>query len=319
MSEEQWLPFWPPVASNTAVSVDRLFIGEFALSIVILGLVFGMIIVFSIRYRRGSAADRGNRVKKTWHWEIGWTVGSLAVFLCLFVWGANAYVWLFEPPRHPDLEIYVIGKQWMWKMEHPGGQREIDELHLPVDKTVRLLMTSEDVIHSFFVPAFRVKHDVLPGQYETMWFKPTETGRFRIQCAQFCGTQHAHMIGDVVVESEAEYAQWLTTQGVHASLAQQGEALFRADGCSGCHSANSTVHAPSLAGIYGRVVHLQSGEARIVDETYLRDCILLGGAHIDVAGYPPVMPSFAGKISEGDILELISYIQSLSSQPGGSP
>jgi cytochrome c oxidase subunit 2 len=180
-------------------------------------------------------------------------------------------------------------------------------------------MTSEDVIHSFFVPAFRVKHDVLPGQYETLWFKPTETGRFRIECAQYCGTQHAHMIGDVVVESQADYARWLTTQGVHRSLAQQGEALFRSLGCSGCHGANSTVHAPSLAGIYGRIVYLQNGAERTVDESYLRDCILLGGARIDVAGYQPVMPAFAGKVGEDDVLKLIAYIQSLSNEPQASP
>jgi cytochrome c oxidase subunit II len=315
----QWLPFWPRAASNTAVSVDRFFIGELALSLVILAFVFGMMIVFGVRYRRGSSADRGNRVKKTWHWEIGWTVGSLAVFLVLFVWGANAYVWLYEPPRHPDLEIDVVAKQWMWKMEHSGGQREIDELHLPVGKTVRLLMTSEDVIHSFFVPAFRVKHDVLPGQYETLWFRPTETGRFRIECAQYCGTYHAQMTGYVVVESPGDYAHWLTTQGVHGSLAEQGEALFRSLGCSGCHGTNSTVHAPPLAGIFGRTVHLADGTARKVDESYLRDCILLGGAHIDVAGYPPIMPAFAGKVGEDDILKLIAYIQSLSSEARASP
>ena len=315
----QWLPFWPKVASNTAVSVDKIFIGELALSLLILCFVFGMMIVFGVRYRKGSTADRGNLVKKTWHWEIAWTTGSLAVFLALFVWGANMYAWLYEPPRHTDLEIYVVAKQWMWKVEHPGGQREINEVHLPVGKTVRLLLTSEDVIHDFFVPAFRVKHDVLPGQYETFWVKPTETGRFRLECAQYCGTQHAHMIGDIVVETPAQYAQWLSAQGVHESLAQQGEKLFRSYGCSGCHGANSTVHAPSLIGLYGRVVHLQNGDVTTADERYLRDCILLGASHTRVAGYPPIMPAFAGQIGEDDLMKLVAYIQSLSRQQQASP
>ncbi|HWI28291.1 MAG TPA: cytochrome c oxidase subunit II [Stellaceae bacterium] len=315
----QWLPFWPPDASNTAASIDKIFIGELSLSLVILCFVFGMMIVFGVRYRRNSAADRSNLVKKTWHWELTWTTGSLAVFLALFVWGANMYLWLYEPPRHPGLEIYVVAKQWMWKAEHPGGQREINEVHLPVDKVVRLLLTSEDVIHDFFVPAFRVKHDVLPGQYQTLWFKPTETGRFRLECAQYCGTQHAHMIGDIVVQSQADYARWLSQQGVHKSLAQQGEQLFRSFGCSGCHGANSTVHAPSLTGLYGRVVHLQDGTTTTADERYLRDCILLGASHIQVAGYPPIMPSFAGQIGEDDLMKLVAYIQSLSRQQQASP
>ena len=315
----QWLPFWPRVASNTAASVDKIFIGELALSAVILCFVFGMMIVFGVRYRKNSTADRSDLVKKTWHWEIAWTTGSLAVFLALFVWGANMYVWLYEPPHRADLEIYVVAKQWMWKVEHPGGQREINEVHLPVGKTVRLLLTSEDVVHDFFVPAFRVKHDVLPGQYESFWFKPTETGRFRLECAQYCGTQHAHMIGDIVVETAAQYAQWLSAQGVHESLAQQGEKLFRSYGCSGCHGANSTVHAPSLTGLYRRVVHLQNGGVTTADERYLRDCILLGASRIEVAGYPPIMPAFAGQIGEDDLMKLVAYIQSLSRQQQASP
>ncbi len=307
----QWVPFWPPDASVTAQSVDMLTIGELALVAVILCFVFGLMLVFGLRYRRGSRADRSHLVEKTWHWEIGWTVGSLAAFLALFVWGANMYIWLFKPSP-ADLEIYVVAKQWMWKAEHPGGQREINELHVPLGKSVRLLLTSQDVVHSFFVPAFRVKHDVLPGQYETFWFKPTETGRFRLVCTQYCGTEHAHMGGDIVVMPQAEYAHWLTTQGVHESLAQQGEALFRKYGCSGCHDPHSTVHAPSLVGLYGSIVHLQSGETTIADERYLRDCILLGASRIVPAGYPPVMPAFAGQLGEDDLIKLIAYIQSLA-------
>jgi cytochrome c oxidase subunit 2 len=314
---QQWLPFWPRDAAVTASRIDTLVIAELAIVALILCFVFGLMIVFGLRYRRGSSADRTHLVRKTWHWEIGWTAGSLAGFLALFVWGANLYVWLYQPPRG-DLEIYVVGKQWMWKLQHPGGQREINELHVPVNKTVRLLLASQDVIHSFFVPAFRVKHDVVPGQYQTFWFKATETGRFKLQCTQYCGTQHAHMVGDIVVMSDADYTRWLGTQGVHESLAQQGEALFRRYGCSGCHGANSTVHAPSLVGVYGSIVHLQDGSAVIADERYIRDSILLPRSQI-VAGFPPVMPSFAGQIGEDDLMKLVAYIQSLSRGQEASP
>jgi cytochrome c oxidase subunit 2 len=209
------------------------------------------------------------------------------------------------------MQIFIVGKQWMWKAQHPGGQREINELHVPLGQTVRLVLTSQDVIHSFYIPAFRLKHDVVPGQYETFWFKATEPGEFRLQCAEYCGTQHAHMGGKVVVMRPAEYAQWLTNQGSSETLAQQGEALFRKYGCSGCHGANSTVHAPSLAGVYGSLVHLEGGATVVADDRYIRDSILLPRSQI-VAGYPPIMPSFAGQIGEDDLLKLVAYIQSLA-------
>jgi cytochrome c oxidase subunit 2 len=180
-----------------------------------------------------------------------------------------------------------------------------------VGKTVRLVLASQDVIHSFFIPAFRIKHDVVPGQYETVWFKATRTGEYRIECSEYCGTQHAHMRGTVVVMEPTAYAQWLRDQGVKESLARQGEALFRQYGCSGCHAGSSTVHAPSLNGLYGRLVHLQDGSTVKADERYIRDSILLPKSQV-AAGYPPVMPSFAGQIGEDDLLKLMAYIQSLA-------
>ena len=269
-----------------------------------------MMFGFCLRYRAGSIASRANLTEKTWHWEIGWTTATLVLFLIGFVWGAAVYIWLYQSPPG-DLEVYVVGKQWMWKMEHPGGQREIDALHVPVDKTVRLVLASQDVIHSFFIPAFRIKHDVVPGQYETVWFKATKTGTYQIECSEYCGTQHAHMRGEVVVMEPAAFARWLRDQGVNQSLAQQGEALFREHGCSGCHGENSTVHAPTLVGVYGSIVHLQDGSAVRADERYLRDCILLPRT-FTVAGYPPVMPDFAGQLGEDDLVKLIAYIKSLA-------
>jgi cytochrome c oxidase subunit II len=304
-----WVPFWPATSAVSGGVVNSLFVAELGVCAAILALVFGLIWVFCIKYRRTAPAGRAVPSQRSWAIEIGWTAATLAAFLGLFVWGASIYVWLYKPPP-ADLEVYVVGKQWMWKIEHPGGQREIDALHVPIGKTVRLVLASQDVIHSFFIPAFRVKHDVVPGTLETMWFRPTQTGVFPIECAEFCGTQHAHMLGEVVVMEPAAYARWLTQQGPEQSLAQQGEALFRKHGCSGCHGANSTVHAPSLAGLYGRLVHLSDGSSVRADERYIRDSILLPKKEI-VAGYPPIMPSFAGQIGEDELMKLIAYIQSL--------
>jgi len=311
----RWIPFWPETAAVNAVAVNNLYLAELGLSALIMATVVAMMLMFCIRYRKGSAASRADRVQKTWHFEIGWTTATLVAFLVLFVWGASIYIWLYQTPR-PDEEVYVVGKQWMWKIQHPGGQREIDALHVPVDKTIRVVMASEDVIHSFFVPAFRIKHDVVPGTLEAIWFKPTKTGTFKLECTQFCGLQHATMQGDIVVLSGSDYARWLTQQGVHESLAEQGEAVFRAHGCSGCHDANSTVHAPSLAGLYGTYVHLQDGSVRLADEAYIRDCILTPRS-FTVAGYLPVMPDFSGQLGEDDLMKLVAYIKSLGRQESG--
>lgn len=307
----QWLPFWPASSADSAGIVDLLYVSELLICSAVLFLVFGLMGLFCIRYRRGSAAIRSAQVKKTWVWEIGWTAATLIAFLALFVWGADVYAYLYEPPPS-NLEIYVVGKQWMWKIQHPGGQREIDTLHVPVGETVRLVLASEDVIHSFYIPAFRVKHDVVPGTYETFWFKASKPGDFRLECAEFCGTQHAHMGGHVIVMTPADYAEWLTRQGVSGSLAEQGEALFRTYGCSGCHGTHSSVHAPPLAGLYGGVVRLQNGRTVIADKRYIRDSILLPASQV-VAGYEPLMPSFAGQINEEDLSKIIAYIQSLAS------
>jgi cytochrome c oxidase subunit 2 len=306
---DRWIPFWPDTAAVNAVAVNNLYIAELIVSGLITATVVGMILTFGIRYRRGSDASRANLVQKTWRFEVAWTVATLVAFLLLFIWGAAIYIWLFQPPR-ADEEVYVVGKQWMWKVEHPGGQREIDALHVPVDKTIRIVMASEDVIHSFFVPAFRIKHDVVPGTLETIWFKATKTGVFRLECTQYCGLQHATMQGEVVVMPAPDYARWLTDQGVNKSLAEQGADVFRAHGCSGCHDQGSTVHAPSLAGLYGTLVHLQDGTVRLADEAYIRDCILNPRA-FTVAGYPPVMPDFEGQLGEDDLLKLVAYIKSL--------
>jgi cytochrome c oxidase subunit 2 len=309
----EWLPFWPKNAALSASVVDTIMFGELALIAAILCLVFGMMIVFCVRWRRDSLAARTAVGSKSWRMEIGWTSATLAGFFVLFAFGANAYLFLYRPPAHADLDLYVVGKQWMWKIQHPGGQREIDAIHVPVNRTVRIVLASQDVIHSLFLPEFRLKHDAVPGQFETFWFRPTRTGTFQLECSEFCGTEHAHMIGSVTVMTEADYARWLRDQGVAESLSQHGAAVFRSNGCSGCHGTNSTVHAPSLAGLYGSIVHLNDGRAMRADERYIRDCILLP-EHERVAGYPPVMPSFAGQLSEEDLIAILAYIKSLSAE-----
>ena len=315
-STYSWIPFWPPTASNTGNVVNSLFVAETALAFAILATVIGLISTYLVLYRRGTAFSRADRVKKTWHFEIGWTTATFLLFFVAFAWGASIYIWMYQTPRG-DLEVYAVGKQWMWKFQHPGGQREINTLHVPVGKKVRVVIASQDVIHSLFIPAFRLKRDAVPGTYETMWFEADKTGTYMLECSEYCGTEHAHMRGEIVVMSVPDYTNWLRQRGVHDSLAQEGEQLFRAHGCSGCHGANSTVHAPSLVGIYGTYVHLQDGSVRHADEAYLRDCILRPRS-FTVAGYPPIMPDFSGQLSEDDLIELIEYIRSLSAGNKGS-
>ncbi|MBV9859383.1 MAG: cytochrome c oxidase subunit II [Alphaproteobacteria bacterium] len=309
------LPVLPPTASNHAVELNWLFAGLLGTTGAVLLLVFWLMLLFCVRYRRGSAAVRPSPSQKSWHWEVTWTAATFVAFLALYFWGADFFLRLRRAPAGAT-EIFVVGKQWMWKAEHPGGQREIDTLHLPVNRPVRLVMTSQDVIHDFFVPAFRVKQDVLPGRYEDLWFTPTEVGTFPLFCAEFCGTEHAHMGGEVIIMEPAAFSDWLEAERPSGSLAEQGAALFRQYGCSGCHGPNSTVHAPPLEGLYGRPVPLQSGAVVMADEAYLRDSILQPQAQI-AAGYPAVMPSFAGQIGEEDLMKLIAYIKSLAPRAAG--
>jgi cytochrome c oxidase subunit II len=304
--------------SSAAVMTDRLLLGLLLVSAAVLALVFGLMVLYLVRYRHNSPTIRGEIADKTFRFEISWTVATMVVFFGLFIWGSFLYVEMFQSPK-TALKVYVVAKQWMWKAEHAGGQREIDSLHVPVDKTVELVLTSEDVIHDFFLPAFRLKRDVLPGQYETLWFKAQKTGTFHLFCAQFCGTSHAAMIGTVQVMSGPDYAGWLARNGTSGTLAQQGQALFIRYGCDGCHGGHGTVRAPSLNGLYGSPVPLSDGTTTIADERYIRDSILQPRRQV-VASFQPVMPSFSGVVSEEDLVKLVAYVQSLAanSQPGGN-
>ena len=303
------LPFWPPTASGYASQINVLFGALLIVGALTAGLVFFLMLFFANKYRHGSNADRSGTTKKTWRFEVSWTAATLLIFVGLAVWGADIYLHLYNPPANA-VQIFVVGKQWMWKAQHPGGQREINELHVPVGQPIRLVLASQDVIHSFFIPALRIKQDVVPGRYETMWFRADKVGRYHLFCAEYCGTDHAHMGGWITVMEPRDFGRWLQAQGGEETLAAQGKDLFRRYGCSGCHEAGGTVRAPRLEGVFGSPVPLSDGSVVIADERYVRDSILDPKAQV-AAGYAPVMPTFAGQIGEDDLAKLVAYVESI--------
>jgi cytochrome c oxidase subunit 2 len=300
-------------ASTAAPRFDHLFTFMLVLCGLVAVAVCTLIVVFSIRYREGSVVSRGH-IGRHRGLELTWTVTPLLIFIGMFMWAGRDFVDLYQPPADA-LPVYIVAKQWMWKLQHRSGRREINELHVPLGQPVRLLMTSQDAIHSLFVPAFRLKQDVVPGRYTSLWFTATQLGEFQLFCAEYCGTEHSRMLGRIVVMQPGEYARWLASGAGEPGLAQYGFARFRQLGCSGCHSPASTVHAPSLDGIIGRTVHLQDGRSIVADENYVRDSILLPKKDV-VAGFEPVMPSFAGQVSEEDIQALIAYLRSTGPETG---
>lgn len=314
---------FPEAASTQAYQTDRLFLLLFVVSAAIVLLVVTLVVVFSIRYRRDSTVSRPELAALTSReFEIAWTSGTFFLALFLFGWTGSTQLSTLAAPKNA-IEVHVEAKQWMWKTQHSNGVREINALHVPVNEPVRLIMTSEDVIHSFFVPAFRIKKDVLPGRYTETWFKATQIGTQHLFCTQYCGTQHSHMIGEIVVMTHDDFARWLRAQPEAGDLAKQGEALFVSLGCSGCHATSTAtqpiglaVHAPGLAGVYGGPVHLSDGRTVIADDAYIRDSILQPAKDV-VAGYEPLMPSFQGLVGDDEILRLTAYIRSLKDK--GTP
>jgi cytochrome c oxidase subunit II len=303
------LPLFPEQASTFAERVDALYYYLLSVSGFFTLLIFALIFLFAIKYRRRSEDERPRPILGSLPLEVVWIAIPFILVMVMFGWGASLYFTAFSPPADA-LEIFVVGKQWMWKVQHPEGRREINELHVPIGYPVKLTMTSQDVIHSFYVPAFRIKMDAVPGRYTSTWFQASKTGTFHLFCAEYCGTAHAGMGGQVVVMRPSEYEQWLRTGAPEEPLAAAGERLFQQLGCSGCHSPNSIVRAPPLEGIYGKPVPLQSGHVVTADESYIRDSILLPQKDV-VAGYAPVMPTFQGRISEEELMQIIAYIRSL--------
>jgi len=312
-----FFPLWPVAASEHAHSVDLLVIAFSVLIVALSAPVFILMAWFAVKYRRGKPADRRHPVhRKTWA-EVSWSAIPFFLILGFFVWSSVLFYQLYHPP--PDaLEINVVAKRWMWKFQHPGGQAEINELHVPTGKPVKLLMTSQDVIHSLYLPALRLKQDVLPDRTTTEWFNADKPGTYILTCAEFCGTDHSQMGGRLIVQTPQDYARWLDKSGVGMSLAEQGEALFVKVGCSGCHSPAATVHAPQLQGLYGRQVPLDNGRTVTADDSYIRDSILEPQKDV-AAGYPRIMPTFKNVLSEADISKLIAFIKSTPSTGSAHP
>jgi cytochrome c oxidase subunit II len=302
------LPLWPARASVAAANVDALYIFLVALSVFMCVAIFTMILVFAVKYRRrpGVVAEQ---IEGSTALEITWSVIPMIIFTFIFAWGAVIY-FRERTPVPGATQIYVVAKQWMWKLQHEEGQREINELHVPVGRDVELIMTSQDVIHSFYVPAFRIKQDVLPGRYTTFSFHPTKVGVYHLFCAEYCGTQHSGMIGKIVVMEPAQYEAWLSG-GPAIPLPQAGQRLFAELGCSTCHRADSQGRGPTLEGVFGKPVMLEDGRTVMADENYIRESILTPAAKV-VEGFKPVMPVFQGLVSDEQLNALVAYVKSLA-------
>ena len=308
-------PLWPARASTTAGSVDALYIFLVALSLFMSVAIFTMICIFALRYRRRKGRE-AEQIEGSTLLELTWSAIPLVIFMFIFAWGAVIYFKERTAPRGAT-QVYVVAKQWMWKLQHEEGQREINELHVPVGRDVEMIMTSQDVIHSFYVPAFRIKQDVLPGRYTTLWFHPMRSGTYHLFCAEYCGTQHSGMIGQVVVLEPAQYEAWLSGGLASGSLASTGQNIFQQLGCITCHRSDTQGRGPNLVGIFGKPVQLEDGRTVTADENYIRESILNPSAKI-VSGFKPIMPVFQGLVSEEQLNALVAYIKSLNQPPAGA-
>ena len=315
-------PLFPDSASSLSGRVDFVYFVVIGISIFFTILIAALVTFMAIRYRRGSDVDRSHPVSHSLPLELTWIIGPLGIVIVIFVLGMQVFFEMFNPPKNAS-DIYVVAKQWMWKVQHPQGRSEINEIHLAAGKPVRLLMTSQDVIHSFYVPAFRMKQDVLPGRLTSEWFLPTKPGRYHLFCAEYCGTNHSRMGGWAVVMEPAEFEKWLKGSNEGGSdamptMAATGARLFEKYHCTGCHGEMSEFRAPKLAGVYGGQVPIMHGkEVEFVraDDRYIRDSILLPKSQV-VAGYEPVMPSFQDILKEDELLQIMEYIKSIGRKEG---
>ena len=308
------LSIWPAAASASAVEADHLIL---AFTVVILLLtvpIFVAITYFAVRYRAGKTANRTHSDARSNLVELSWMIIPFVLTLGFFFWGAR----IFDEHRHVPpgaLQVNVIGRQWMWKFQHPGGQSEIDNLHVPLGQPVLMRMISQDVIHALYVPALRIQMDVLPDRYTEMWFKADKAGTFHLFCSEYCGTDHSVMDGELTIMQPTDYQDWLSHSGSDATLAAAGEALFMSYGCSGCHADHSTIRAPTLAGLYGKPVPLEAGGTVTADDSFIRDKILMPDTN-KIAGYRQVMPGFKGLIAEDDLIRLVAYIKASGQKTG---
>lgn len=307
---------FPDQASTAAGEVDALFFFMLAVTGAMAVLLAGTILTFIVRYRRRSEDELPVQLEGSNRLELAWSILPLGMFMVFFFWGASIYLNNSQPPSNA-MQVYVVGKQWMWKFEHEEGQQEINELHVPIGRPIKLVMTSQDVIHSLFVPDFRIKQDVLPNRYTVMWFQATKIGRYRIFCAQYCGTEHAQMTGYVQVMDPAAYQDWLAG-GANAaqSPAASGQKLFEQFGCASCHRPDGRGPGPSLAGVFGAPVNLEGGGTAVADENYVRESILDPTAKV-VLGFKPIMPSYRGRLTDEQLFDLIAFVRSIGSPRSG--
>jgi cytochrome c oxidase subunit 2 len=309
----KWLTnsaLFPPEASRLAPEMDALLFFLILVSLIGLTIVVLLITSFSIIYSK-KRHPVAVQVEGSTLLEATWTIIPLGLFLIMFVWGALIYFRVFTPPANA-MNIYVVGKQWMWKVEHPGGQHEINSLHIPMGKAVQVTLISQDVFHSFSIPAFRVKREAIPGRYTTVWFEATTPGTYHLFCTQYCGTNHSQMVGDIVVLTPEDYRKWLADSTSGASLAQNGERLFASLSCAACHNTRPDARGPSLANVYGSKLALSTGGTILADDAYLRESILNPSQHL-TQGYAPIMPTYQGQVSEEGIISLVEYIKNLNS------
>ncbi len=299
----------PEQASNFALEVDLLYGFLIALTVFFSVIIALAGLIFMIKYRRRRADEIGADIEGAMKLEVAWSVIPFLISMVIFAWGAKLYYEMYTPPAE-SLEIFITGKQWMWRAQHPDGQREINMLHVPIGRRVKLTMTSEDVIHSYFIPAFRTKADVVPGRYTSYWFEPTKPGTYHLFCAEYCGNQHSGMIGSVVVMEPSDYQAWLSGGAGESSPSAAGLKLFASLACNTCHKEEDGGRGPKLVGVYGTQVKLDNGSNVVADDVYIRESILNPNAKI-VGGFTAIMPTFQGQVSEEQILQIIAYIKSI--------
>jgi len=305
-----WVPFLPPSASTLSGSVDALYFYLIGITSFFTLLIIGALIFFMLKYRRRSPSEIPQPIAGSHKLETLWSVIPFIIAMSFFVWGAQLYFEQSRPPKN-GVEVYVVGKQWMWKIQHTTGQREINELHVPIGRKIKLIMTSEDTIHDFFVPAFRMKADVLPGKYTTQWFEATKSGTYHLFCAEYCGMNHSGMIGSVVVMDPTEFDNWLSGNSSQQSPAVAGQQLYQTLGCVSCHgSRGKGGRGPALSGVFGGQVSLSDGNLIKADESYIRESIFNPQAKL-VNGFGAIMPTFQGQISEEQLLQILAFIKSL--------
>jgi cytochrome c oxidase subunit II len=305
-------PLFPQQASAQAGQIDGLYFFLVAVSAFFSLLIAALVVLFAIKYRRRHRDEVGYAIHGSLALELMWTVIPFFITMVMFGWGAKVFFDLYRPPAGA-MEIYVVGKQWMWKVQHMDGQREINELHVPVGRPVKLIMGSEDVLHSYYIPAFRVKADVIPGRYNVLWFTATKPGTYHLFCAEYCGTKHSGMVGSVIAMAPEDFQAWLSGGGASESPVAAGQKLFQDLACITCHTGDATARGPQLANLYNSTVNLQDGNTVTADDSYIRESIVNPQAKV-VAGFQPIMPTFQGLVTEEQLLQLIAYVRSLSQQ-----